>query len=289
MPIESGPKIDELHEEALEVDKNFQKATPVEEIIPGIKEPEKTIEEQQEYRHADTRLDTDYAAKLMGRIDLNYDAVAEFIKGKDKKFQPIYKENTPDLVEYCEKIIESAYNKDEFNVALELFRGQIIIDLAAGANENGYVISQLLKGKAYVGVNLWSSDKLRKMIELLNTKPKEDDKFTYHLKIIPGALKHHIPFSVVKNDVLTFLKRLPNNSVSIIMSGFGSETTNFDSKYREEISKEISRVLDPKGGFLNYNSSANFFDMNMDIAADERDKSSSYPVQYTIFKKRRSE
>lgn len=271
MPIESEVKIDELHEEALEIDKNFQKATSVEEIISGIKDPGMTIKEQETWRSKDLYSDADFWRYfLSSHIKLNYKAFQDFIEGEDEECCPVFKEGTPDLFEHCDKIIKDSDEKKD--TALELFRGQIIVDLGAGTNERGYILSQLLKGKAYIGVNLRDPYKLKRGLEHLNSEPNEHDIFTNHLRKIPGVYKRHIPFSVVHSDALTFLRRLPNNSVSVIMGGFGPDVTNDDYQYRKDISKEINRVLDPKGGFLNYQSHISDFDKDeeMEVVYDLR-------------------
>ena len=49
--------------------------------------------------------------------------------------------------------------------------------------------------------------------------------------------------------MLSFLKRLPDNSVSIIMSGI-NRSLIMNEEYRRQIFLEIERVLNKDGGFL---------------------------------------
>ena len=58
-----------------------------------------------------------------------------------------------------------------------------------------------------------------------------------------------IPVAVVEEDMLSFLKRLPPNSVSIWCSGIDINILP-DPNYREAVSKEIVRVLHPRGAYV---------------------------------------
>lgn len=49
-------------------------------------------------------------------------------------------------------------------------------------------------------------------------------------------------------DALEFLKKFPDNSVSIVVSGFTIH--NFRNDYRRQVLEEIFRVLKPDGGFI---------------------------------------
>ena len=64
--------------------------------------------------------------------------------------------------------------------------------------------------------------------------------------------KEKIPASIVPEDMLSFLKRLPDNSISILCSGIDYFIITHDYGY--QVKEEISRVLDPNGALLNYSS-----------------------------------
>lgn len=58
-----------------------------------------------------------------------------------------------------------------------------------------------------------------------------------------------IPFTIVVEDMLSFLKRIPDSSVSIICSGIDRDVIS-DDKYREGVEKEVVRVMDKKGVYI---------------------------------------
>ena len=61
-----------------------------------------------------------------------------------------------------------------------------------------------------------------------------------------------IPSAVVPEDMLSFLKRLPDDSVSVMCSGI--DECILKPAYANEVRKETLRVLSPDGGLLNFAS-----------------------------------
>lgn len=76
--------------------------------------------------------------------------------------------------------------------------------------------------------------------------------------------KKLIPFSIAQEDILSFLKRLPDNSVSLFASGIDAhimgtyhgeiysdqERYKKNLEYVDALNKEFYRVLDPQGVFI---------------------------------------
>ncbi|MEI7424743.1 MAG: hypothetical protein WCK10_01340 [Candidatus Staskawiczbacteria bacterium] len=209
-------------------------AVPVESIIPDIKEP--SIEKSHvEYNNATD----DFWRIYISEIASGY-------RSKEKN----------------SKISEG----------LKLFENQTVVDLGAGSRPSGYLLSQLLGAKAYVGVEICgiNTASLENNSEILNTYidwVKKNDVYRLNkcAEIIPDLYASKIPYSIVNQDMLSFLKRLPDNSVSITMGGVGPEIMK-DNEYWKEVFKEVERVLSKNGGFLYYASGPASPDVKFDVA-----------------------
>jgi len=258
MLIESEPKIDKLHEEALRMDKNFQKAIPVKEIIPNIKAV--SAEEQDQRIHerikkGDNDLNQDFWQWYLHR-KISDDYLDDYGEKIQENISVKFKINAPDILGISENIESHTEQEKE---GLDLFKGQIIVDLGAGVNPSGYLLSHLLKAKAYIAVDFsgYNSARLKEKLEILDNEQSNSPDLYNYFKSVPGLYRHKIPFSIITNDMLTFLKRLPDKSVSIFMGGIGPEII-YDGPYRGRVSAEIERVLDEKGGVLTIDSYPHF-------------------------------
>ncbi len=105
---------------------------------------------------------------------------------------------------------------------------QVLIDLGCGKNNYGCEIANKCHFMAYIGV---------------------DKDGLQDINISSEDLGFKIPSVFVKEDMLTFLKRLPNESASLMANGIDHFIIN-DGKYRDEVIKEIYRVLSPVGFYL---------------------------------------
>tara|TARA_Y100000034_G_C6897711_1_gene414302 strand:+ start:1075 stop:1629 length:555 start_codon:yes stop_codon:yes gene_type:complete len=122
-----------------------------------------------------------------------------------------------------------SYAKDILKQRIPLFRNQIVLDLGAGSNLNGYLIATKNGARGYVGVERHHAEKLIERIR--------DASFD------GGAL----PLTtVVSADMLDFLRAVPDNSVSVLTCGVGDDIL-FTGAYREKVREEIERVLHPDG------------------------------------------
>lgn len=132
------------------------------------------------------------------------------------------------LADYAGSIYRSLlHSKEKGERISDLFKNQIFVDLGAGDLPYGYEIAQLAGAKAYVGVEPFYPKSLEGTI-MWDHVPKK------------------IPASVVPEDMLTFLKRLPESSVSLFISGIDGNILP-DKGYIDCVENEIMRVLDPKG------------------------------------------
>ncbi|MFA6185572.1 MAG: class I SAM-dependent methyltransferase [Candidatus Shapirobacteria bacterium] len=68
--------------------------------------------------------------------------------------------------------------------------------------------------------------------------------------------EHHYGIDYIESDMLTFLSKLPDNSVHIIMNGI-DQTIIRDHQYWGKLEKEITRVVKRGGIFTGYDSAYN--------------------------------
>jgi len=136
-----------------------------------------------------------------------------------------------------------------------LFSNIPIIDLGAGTTRHGYILSRILGASGYIAVEPFNS-------------PGTEEEFID--PEYPSAYKNKlentkmIPFSIVPEDALAFLKRLPDHSVGILTAGtdayvmFGKDMSDENKKKVEEyisaVNKEIVRVLHPQSALLTIES-----------------------------------
>lgn len=104
---------------------------------------------------------------------------------------------------------------------------QVLIDLGCGENFSGYLIARDCGFKAYVGVD----------------KVRDGCIGEYRRNEAPK-----IPCIFVREGMLTFLKRLPDESVSLMANGIDQYIIR--GEYREDVVNEIKRVLSPRGFYL---------------------------------------
>ena len=148
---------------------------------------------------------------------------------------------------------------------LDKLKSQTIVDLGCGFNLNGYQIARRCGFGAYVGVDVstsdgrlnkenWSDEKIkiaRWMVDDTDDKNYTEgvSRFCYKLfEEYPRERYDPIPACLVHEDMLTFLNRLPNESVSVMANGI--DTCIISGRYREEVRDEVYRVLHPEGLFL---------------------------------------
>lgn len=129
---------------------------------------------------------------------------------------------------------------------LRMFRDQVVVDLGSGL-DLGYFAAALARAKGYVGVDKYerrssfyhNRETIRKFFEMSHFK------LSFDVEPIPG--------SSVQDDMLHFLRRLPDHSVSILASGIDGYVIP-NREYFAAVSEEIKRVLHKKGIFFSHQS-----------------------------------
>lgn len=129
---------------------------------------------------------------------------------------------------------------------LEDLKGTVVVDLGS-QNGLGYWIAAECKAKAYIGVEKFDIPQIR-----IDAGSREDLQMGKYNRR-EYSKEELIPFALVREDMLDFLKRLPDNSVSILAAGI---SVDIGREFQSDVEREIARVLDPHGAYINY---ASFF------------------------------
>ena len=139
-----------------------------------------------------------------------------------------------------------ATNHRSFLKLKEGFAAIPVIDLGAGSNNAGYKIANLLNSKGYVGVEPYHYIELVDSIIEGDTTDdtREGKRWRKYSKTLKSSNPRQIPFNVVAEDALGFLKRVPDLTVGIF--SFGTDNLIIDNTdYIEAVKEEIKRVLHP--------------------------------------------
>ena len=132
--------------------------------------------------------------------------------------------------------LDNAYSDGVEIFGLLDLSGQVLIDLGAADPKNVYRFACRNKAAGYIAV------------EPLNADLTEE----WYLSIRNRG-KITVPCVWVPEDALTFLRRLPVRSVSIIACGMDHWIIPAGT-YRTAIGAEIERTLHPQGYYLDYES-----------------------------------
>jgi hypothetical protein len=190
-----------------------EKVTPLEEMIPGIL-PEDTV------------VSLDHCPNEIEEIERD----SETITASDN------------FVSYIANFIENLKKnkpKEFENLKLK-FKDSIIVDLGAGENfAVNYRIACVLGAKGYIGIEPYNWRQLFQSCLTLDH---------------PWFLKEKNPLiNLVAEDAVSFLKRLPDNSVCLLNAGIGDIL--MDKDYIKDFKSEMARVLKKGGVCMISNSS----------------------------------
>lgn len=126
------------------------------------------------------------------------------------------------------------------------FRDQIVIDLGAGKRPWGLRIAEEAGARGYIAVEKYNFDDCYRSVKYgwLERRPEINS----------------IPASVVAEDMLVFLDRLPDRSASFFLCNIDENVIRFQNK-RNSIASEMARVLHPAGAIVEVESP--FYDQNL--------------------------
>ncbi|MCB0338110.1 MAG: hypothetical protein KDD53_00835 [Bdellovibrionales bacterium] len=135
------------------------------------------------------------------------------------------------------------FNLDEIRASkdLEVFaplKGQVVIDIGAGAYARGYALAVAVGAKAYVAAELFHDDHLKTDIAAVD-------------------FKESVPAYVTDKDMRLVLRALPPNSVSVLASGINCSLFQWAAPKVDilrEVGVEVPRVLHDSGVFISIDS-----------------------------------
>lgn len=124
--------------------------------------------------------------------------------------------------------------KREIRKLLQRLSDGVVVDLGAGVKSTGYYFAHQHRAAGYIGVEPAHPADLQKEVQT------QADR----IKSRPAT-----PFVVVAENMLAFLKRLPDDSATIITSNIDSNVIP-DPKIREQIGLEINRVIGARNMYI---------------------------------------
>ena len=148
-----------------------------------------------------------------------------------------------------EFVWELLHYTDYRKEAMKNLKDQVVIDLGAGPRATGYALAVLSEARAYVGVEPFNYFRLYKG---LIAGEQRNDKDYCQLYVD----KKDIPASLVTDDMLTFLRRLPKESSGCLLTSGIDRIISLD-EYRKLVEVEIGRVLSPDRKYLAWKSAFN--------------------------------
>jgi hypothetical protein len=226
---------------------------PVETLIPEIK-PRTEVYENIDDANTGAAFPDQFLGYLADSIEpwiFNEKIVKEEIekrkKGWDFILQDSEARNKPELKELALKKIgelrSDIEKENPLTAIFKHFQGQIVIDLGAGESCYVHNLCSVINANAYIGVEKFFADTLKNSISKSTTESieREFSRKPDEVKPIPAAIE--------KEDMLSFLRRLPDNSVSIFASGLDTNVIP-DRDYRKQVRNELQRVLHPNGALI---------------------------------------
>lgn len=165
-----------------------------------------------------------------------------------------------EFIIYRDYLIEAATN----------WHNQVLVDLGCGRQLDGYMVAKLAGARAYVAVDPYNlnefyqkltNDEEKNGNEELNERVLKTRKFIqnkgYNKNIVERVIQNidshlngkHLPVALVAEDMVSALRRLPKDSVSVMTAGL-DKCIIWEDEYAELAEKEIDRVLHPSGAYL---------------------------------------
>ena len=166
------------------------------------------------------------------------DAEGEHLERWDKR--SLHTAYGADVAEYIQPhgAEENPEKLEVFDYLVSKVKGNIVVDLG-GTNMRRF--ASALGAKAYIGVDKFAYE--------------EEHPRNAYVDLTPTERKKDTDIISVKNDMLDFVSRLPDDSVCIIMNGIDGEIIRSD-EYHTALAKEIMRVTKKDGLAFGRNSYA---------------------------------
>ena len=134
---------------------------------------------------------------------------------------------------------------DQLVEAKKYFKGQIIVDIGCCTDISLYRVSCISKAKAYIGIDYANNYDANLRANLLS----EEYWKNHDQKSPPKEHKRDVVVGLAYEKAQDFLKRLPDNSVSVYAGGIDLCMVP-SNEAAAELEKEIIRVLSPDGAYM---------------------------------------
>tara|TARA_Y100001934_G_scaffold101337_1_gene124586 strand:- start:917 stop:1618 length:702 start_codon:yes stop_codon:yes gene_type:complete len=118
-------------------------------------------------------------------------------------------------------------------------KGQSVVELGAGMMPHGYLIATTFEAKNYLAIEPYYADVLLKTLRQAIEEQKH---------VIP-----EIPWKISSDDMLKALRKIPDESVSVLACGI-EDCILPDAEYKAAVESEIARVLSTTGVFASSHS-----------------------------------
>ncbi len=118
-------------------------------------------------------------------------------------------------------------------------KGQSVVELGAGMMPHGYLIAATFEAKNYLAIEPYYADVLLKTLRQAIEEQKH--------------MVAEIPWKVSSDDMLTGLRGIPDESVSVLACGI-EDCILPDADYKSAVESEIARVLSVTGIFASSHS-----------------------------------
>lgn len=160
---------------------------------------------------------------------------------------------------FSHSVEQFIWNMDiqEFEKFRESYKDKIIVEIGI-PHAQTYRLACLLGAKGYIAVERFLYNRL--ILSMLYTgfndfKVPQDDSYSKNIntKVDQFDVKP-IPFNLVNEDGLEFLKRLPDNSVVPFDFGVGDLFFKKSKEYYDEFGKELGRIIANDSYYLQCNS-----------------------------------
>ena len=152
--------------------------------------------------------------------------------------QPLPQQFSQHFIEFMLRQNGDELDKKRYSIIKEKLKDQIVVDLGVGYSYP--VLLPFLKEigvKEFIGIEKFLGENSSEYIDYI----KEEIR------------KQKISGDYLMDDLLVFLSKLPDNSVSIIMNGIDSYVID-SGRYWDKLYKELCRVTHSKGIVTGYGS-----------------------------------
>ncbi len=165
----------------------------------------------------------------------------------DTSFSNVPLKYFKDLSKDPERYTDS--QKEYLKEGKKLFSGVTVVDLGCGNSANSYELACILGAKGYIGIDSYNADV--GCLDFIANDPSNTDHI-HEDALVDGKWKRDwkpIPYSIIKEDIVSFLKRVPDESVGIFCFGLDNWIIGeVSDEYFEKCGSEISRVIKEGSG-----------------------------------------